>query len=69
MPKILLLLATAGLAVIPALAQGPPESLPQMDQLVARIALYPDPLLAQVFTASTYWNEIGLLAEKHQRGG
>jgi hypothetical protein len=26
--------------------------------LVARIALYPDPLLAQVLTASTYWTEI-----------
>jgi hypothetical protein len=25
---------------------------------VARIALYPDPLLAQVLTASTYWTEI-----------
>jgi hypothetical protein len=25
---------------------------------VQRIALYPDPLLAQVLTASTYWNEI-----------
>jgi hypothetical protein len=30
----------------------------QLDQLVARIALYPDPLLAQVLTASTYWSEI-----------
>ena len=30
----------------------------QLDQLVARIALYPDPLLAQVLTASTYWTEI-----------
>lgn len=30
----------------------------QLDQLVERIALYPDPLLAQVLTASTYWNEI-----------
>jgi Protein of unknown function (DUF3300) len=30
----------------------------QLDQLVQRIALYPDPLLAQVLTASTYWNEI-----------
>jgi hypothetical protein len=33
----------------------PPEDL---DRLVDRIALYPDPLLAQVLTASTYWNEI-----------
>ncbi len=30
----------------------------QLDELVQRIALYPDPLLAQVLTASTYWNDI-----------
>ena len=30
----------------------------QLDSLVAPIALYPDPLLAQVMTASTYWSEI-----------
>ena len=36
----------------------PPMAPQQLDQLVARIALYPDPLLAQVLTASTYWNEI-----------
>jgi hypothetical protein len=29
-----------------------------LDQLVARIALYPDPLLAQILTASTYSSEI-----------
>jgi Protein of unknown function (DUF3300) len=29
-----------------------------LDQLVSRIALYPDGLLAQVLTASTYANEI-----------
>ena len=33
-------------------------SPPQLDQLVARIALYPDPLLANILTASTYWTEI-----------
>ena len=42
----------------PAYSQFPPLSPPQLDQLVARIALYPDPLLAQVLTASTFWNEI-----------
>ena len=48
----------------PAPAAPPPaEPAPilgphQLDQLVTRIALYPDPLLAQVLTASTYWNEI-----------
>jgi hypothetical protein len=38
----------------------PPAPLPpqQLDSLVNRIALYPDPLLAQVLTASTYWDEI-----------
>jgi len=40
--------------------QAPPPPVPpqQLDQLVQRIALYPDPLLAQVLTASTFWNEI-----------
>jgi len=36
-------------------AQGAPQlSLDQLDSLVAPIALYPDPLLAQVLAASTY---------------
>src|SRR5579862_9203595 len=40
-------------------SQPPPAMAPQqLDQLVGRIALYPDPLLAQVLTASTYGNEI-----------
>jgi Protein of unknown function (DUF3300) len=30
----------------------------QLDSLVQPIALYPDPLLAQVLTASTYWDQI-----------
>ena len=40
--------------------QPPPPRLgpEQLDGLVDRIALYPDPLLAQVMTASTFWNEI-----------
>jgi hypothetical protein len=39
--------------------QGPPPMAPQqLDQLVQRIALYPDPLLAQVLTASTFWDQI-----------
>ncbi|HUD21547.1 MAG TPA: DUF3300 domain-containing protein [Acidobacteriaceae bacterium] len=41
-------------------AQQPPAPLPpeQLDGLVNRIALYPDPLLAQTLTAATYWDEI-----------
>src|ERR1700733_3808559 len=47
---------------------GPPQGVPQgappmlapqqLDPLVGRIALYPDPLLAQVLTASTFSPEI-----------
>lgn len=48
---------------------GPPLSAGQLDHLVARIALYPDPLLAQVLTASTYWTEVpeaAAWANQHQ---
>jgi hypothetical protein len=40
--------------------QGPPPLLNpgQLDNLVARIALYPDPLLAQILTASTFGDQI-----------
>ena len=39
-------------------AQPVAQSPTQLDQLVERIALYPDPLLANILTASTYWSEI-----------
>jgi hypothetical protein len=41
--------------------QGPPPppiAPQQLDQIVQRIALYPDPLLAQVLSASTFYDEI-----------
>lgn len=41
-----------------SVAQALPLGAHELDQLVARIALYPDPLLANVLTASTYWDEI-----------
>ncbi len=49
----------AGMAVLsfPALAQ-PRVGPEQLDHLVDRIALYQDPLLAQVLTASTFSNQI-----------
>jgi len=58
----------AGLAAVPSFAQAPPPPPPilpppQLDQLVARIALYPDPLLAQVLAASTYPNDIPAAAQ------
>jgi hypothetical protein len=44
---------------VPSFAQAPPAYNPQqLDGLVARIALYPDPLLAQVLTASTFGDQI-----------
>ena len=64
--------AIGSVLCVAAMAQGPPppqqeyppqQQAPllgpqQLDNLVERIALYPDPLLAQVLTGSTYWNEI-----------
>jgi hypothetical protein len=47
--------------VTPALsfAQGPPNyPPPQLDQLIGRIALYPDPLVAQILAAATYPDQI-----------
>jgi hypothetical protein len=40
------------------LAQSVPLTAPQLDQLVSRIALYPDPLHAQTLTASTFLTQI-----------
>lgn len=42
----------------PPPAPGPVLTPAQLDHLVARIALYPDPLLAQIFAASSYWEQI-----------
>jgi hypothetical protein len=43
----------------PEQAQAPPYYPPQeLDRLVSPIALYPDPLLAQILTASTFYNDI-----------
>jgi hypothetical protein len=48
-----------GWSATPVLAQEPPHRSPeQLDKLVARIALYPDPLLAQVLAASTFPDQI-----------
>ena len=51
------------LTALHVLAQAPPPpppllSPPQLDSLADRVALYPDPLLAQVLAAATYYNEI-----------
>lgn len=50
-------IAPSAPAPVPVLTQ------PELERLVKRIALYPDPLLAQVLTASTYWTEIPAAAQ------
>jgi hypothetical protein len=45
-------------------AQAPPYyPPPELERLVSRIALYPDPLLAQILTASTFPNDIPAAAQ------
>ncbi|HUA57617.1 MAG TPA: DUF3300 domain-containing protein [Verrucomicrobiae bacterium] len=62
--RVVVSVAASILAAVPAFAQAPPVYAPgQMDQIVARIALYPDPLLAQVLAASTYPNDIPAAAQ------
>lgn len=72
MPKMNALRAFAvlfsALLAAPVFAQAPPSYGPgQLDQLVARIALYPDALLAQVLAAATYPNDIPAAAEWSDR--
>src|SRR5579862_253122 len=47
------------------LAQAPPPMLgpAQLDGLVQRVALYPDSLLAQIFAAATYTDQISEAAQ------
>src|ERR1700693_1422366 len=60
---ILMLAVLAVLAVVPVLSFAQDTAAPaftpgQLDKLVARIALYPDSLLAQVLAAATYADQI-----------
>ena len=56
---VLLPAALSGLFSVSAPAQAQPAFPPQqLDQLVSRIALYPDPLLSQVLAAATFPNDI-----------
>src|ERR1700719_3367759 len=63
--RIALLLLAVALVAIPSFVQAaapqdqPPSFAPgQLDQIVARVALYPDSLLAQVLAAATYPDQI-----------
>ncbi|MBI2960538.1 MAG: DUF3300 domain-containing protein [Betaproteobacteria bacterium] len=56
---VLALVFTPGLAPVIALAQDQPAfSQQQLDQLLAPVALYPDPLLSQMLMAATYPLEV-----------
>ena len=59
-PEMALLAIFAGglPGVLPA--QGPPPSYspPQLEDMVTRVALYPDPLIAQVLAAATFPDQI-----------
>lgn len=59
---ILVMTPGTGFSPSPAYAQSylPPVEL---DRLVSRIALYPDPLLVQVLTAATYPDQISVAAQ------
>jgi hypothetical protein len=55
-------------AVPPATAQYLPLSAQQLDQLLGSIALYPDPLIAQILPAATLPTQI-VLADRYVSGG
>jgi hypothetical protein len=46
------------LLAAPALAQAPSSTLAQLGGLVEPVALYPDPLLAQVLAAATFYDQL-----------
>src|SRR5438552_18206395 len=54
-----ILLVGVGITMLPLPVSAQVLLAPgQLDQVVSRVALYPDPLLAQVLTASTYSEQI-----------
>ncbi|MGO8837195.1 MAG: DUF3300 domain-containing protein [Limisphaerales bacterium] len=60
--------ARAQTAVPPPMAAYQPLSYQQLDQLLGPIALYPDPLIAQILPASTVPTQI-VLADRYISGG
>ena len=65
---VLPLPAWAQLAVPPATPEYEPLASDQLDQLLGPIALYPDPLIAQILPASTLPSQI-VLADRYVSGG
>ena len=60
--------ARAQMAVPPPMPADQPLSYQQLDQLLGPIALYPDPLIAQILPASTFPTQI-VLADRYVSGG
>jgi len=60
--------AQAQLAVPPPMPAYQPLSYQQLDQLLGPIALYPDPLIAQILPASTLPTQV-VLADRYVSGG
>ena len=58
----------AQMAVPPPMSAYQPLSYQQLDQLLGPIALYPDPLIAQILPASTVPTQI-VLADRYVSGG
>ncbi|MGA2281556.1 MAG: DUF3300 domain-containing protein [Verrucomicrobiota bacterium] len=58
----------AQMAVPPPMAAYQPLSYQQLDQLLGPIALYPDPLIAQILPASTLPTQV-VLADRYVSGG
>jgi hypothetical protein len=56
--RVVLMLIPAALVVAPAFSQAPNFRPEELERLVSRIALYPDPLLAQVLAGATYADQI-----------
>lgn len=53
----------SGFAPLPAAAQTGSLSIAEIERLVAPIALYPDPLIAEILPASTYPDEVAAAAD------
>ena len=67
--SLLVLLSTQAMAADPFFPFIPSFEEQELDNLLAPIALYPDPLLAQMLPASTYPAEIAEAADWLRRGG
>lgn len=67
--SFLVLLSTQAMAADPFFPFIPSFEEQELDNLLAPIALYPDPLLAQMLPASTYPAEIAEAADWLRRGG